>query len=406
MIHFFLLCALWDFAAHFSQAHNAHLDNPPPSRHTSPRMPLAALDPSLRWGPAALLLGGLVALFACARMLATLLPRQDSHIGLRALAYFIPIAATALISMLLGRPEIAVGIVFGTSVAALTTVVGFIALSGPVGDGPPRYRRIWPFQLAAAVLVFVGGFKGTFSWREAVALATEGILLLSLWNDKNEWREASAQSVLEEASGSSPPIPTAIPLTYLPSRPRATAGEIFLTLLQLALIAVVLWLGAWAVTHGTVRTSQMLHGLATSAVASSIVSLALTLPMMYGTWRLAAGGRGCGPVTTQIGIVLLNVCGLLAILIVSPYAAAHLPQLTKWSGDAMVWHPGLPRLLLFPSPMWRIDNVILIIMGIFLLPVALGKWKLGREEGMVLIAGYFFYLTATIASGYEPGVSR
>jgi hypothetical protein len=72
----------------------------------------------------------------------------------------------------------------------------------------------------------------------------------------------------------------------------------------------------------------------------------------------------------------------------------------------MLWHEGLPRLLIFPSPMWRVDNVVLLDVGVFLLPVAFAKWSIGREEGMVLVAGYFFYLTATIASGLEPGLGR
>jgi Ca2+/Na+ antiporter len=70
----------------------------------------------------------------------------------------------------------------------------------------------------------------------------------------------------------------------------------------------------------------------------------------------------------------------------------------------MLWQEGLPKLLIFPPPMWRIDNVILIVVGVFLLPVAIGKWSLSREEGMVLIAAYFFYLTATLVSGLTPGM--
>ena len=57
------------------------------------------------------------------------------------------------------------------------------------------------------------------------------------------------------------------------------------------------------------------------------------------------------------------------------------------------------QLLLFPAPMWRVDTTVLIVAGVFLLPVALGKWALNREEGMILIAAYFFYLVVTAASG-------
>ena len=167
---------------------------------------------------------------------------------------------------------------------------------------------------------------------------------------------------------------------------------------------VLLWLGGWALTQGTVRSGPLvLRGMSPSALAGSIVSLGLVLPMMYGSWRLAAGGRAWAPVPTQVVVVLLNLCALLPLLILIPYLASRFPAVGRWAGDTLYYHEGLPRLLLFPSPMWRIDNVVLVLMGILLLPVSLGKWTLGKEEGAVLMAGYFFYLTAVIASGFEGG---
>jgi Ca2+/Na+ antiporter len=330
-------------------------------------------------------------------------------VGLRAVSYFIPIAAASFAAMLLGRPEIAVGVVFGTSVGAMTTVIGFIALAAPVEAGPPRWRRIWPFQLAAALLVFVMGFKGTFNWRDAVALGVEGLLLVSLWNDRRDEAEQTAATVLTEAAAGLTGWPGTFPLNYAavpPAEVLYTPVRILILIGELALVAVLLWLGAWSITQGTVRTASHLRGMSTSALAGSIVSLALVLPMTYGTWRRSSGARGWSPVTTQVGVVLLNLCALLPALILLPYLAVHVPQVSRWAGEAMLWNDRLPKLLIFPTPMWRIDNVVLIVVGVLLLPVAIGKWSLGREEGLVLIAGYFFYLTATIASGFEPGISR
>jgi hypothetical protein len=246
------------------------------------------------------------------------------------------------------------------------------------------------------------------NWRDAIALATEGLLLLSLWNDRNDPGNATTQTILNEASVDPVLRPSTFPLNYATPASSSpwTLRRVLLLTLELCLVAILLWLGAWAITQGTVRTGALLRNMSSSAIAGSIVSLSLVLPMMYGSWRLSAGGQGWAPVTTQIGIVILNLCALLPALILLPYLAAHVPQVARWSGDSMLWHEGLPKLLLFPSPMWRIDNIVLIIMGVFLLPVAFGKWSLGREEGMVLIAGYFFYLTATIASGLDPSAAR
>jgi Ca2+/Na+ antiporter len=363
-----------------------------------------ALDSLPRLGPL-ILLGGVAALFVCSRAFAILLARRDDAIGGRAVAHFIPIAAASLAAMLLGRPEIAVGIVFGTSVGAVTTVIGFVAISGPVTPGPARWRRLWAFLLVASMLVFVAGFKGTFAWHDAVALLVEGLIVFSLWTDPGDDAEGWAGGLDSVAPPRGVAYGGGFDRAETP-RPRGwTLARVLLLTVELALLAALLWLGGWAVTQGAVRSSTVLRGMSTSGLAASVISLALVLPMMYGSWRLAAGGRGWVPVTAQVGIVLLNLCVLLPVLILLPYLAAHVPGMTRWSGDALAWHEGLPKLLIYPAAIWRIDNVLLLIMGVMLLPVALGKWALGREEGLALIAGYFFYLTATVATGLTP-ISR
>jgi hypothetical protein len=231
-------------------------------------------------------------------------------------------------------------------------------------------------------------------------LLVEGILLLTLWFDGPD-PVATPQSVLDGANspgetGSGDPHITPPPVPH-------SRDESGLLIVQLILVAALLWFGGWGITRGAVRTSSALRGLSTSGMAGSIISLALVMPMMYGTWRQADGGRGWVPVTTQIGVVLLNLCALLPVLILLPYLANIAPFIAHWAGDSLAPRGGLPTLLLFPSPMWRIDNVVLIVVGILLLPVSIGKWRLGREEGMILLAGYFFYLTTTLASGLEPG---
>jgi Ca2+/Na+ antiporter len=367
-----------------------------------------SLDSYARLGPV-ILLGGMVALFACSRVLTILFARvgggADARIGARAVTLFVPIAAASLIAMFLGRPEIAVGIVFGTRVGAATLAVGFVAVADPIKPGPARWRRLWPFLLVASLLVFVAGFKGSLNWHDAVALLIEGLIVFSLWTEPAEYSVSPHDTLTESDLAHEDDDPRAITLSYATRASDQDAwpvGRVAVLTFELAMIATLLWLGGWAVAQGAVRSSTTLRGMSTSGLAASVVSLALILPMMHGSWRMAAGGRAWAPVTAQIGVVLLNLCALLPALILLPYIAANVPALTRWSGDALAWHEGLPRLLIYPTAVWRIDNVLLIIMGVMLLPVALGKWALGREEGLALIAGYAFYLTATIATSLNP----
>jgi Ca2+/Na+ antiporter len=46
--------------------------------------------------------------------------------------------------------------------------------------------------------------------------------------------------------------------------------------------------------------------------------------------------------------------------------------------------------------------VVLVILSLIVLPVAMGKWNLAREEGVVLIVGYCIYLTAVTVAGIAP----
>jgi Ca2+/Na+ antiporter len=367
-------------------------------------MPPASLEPSARLG-LVMLFAGLAALFICTRILARILPRHPSWIGARAVAYFLPIAAVVLVATFLGRTEIALGVLFGTSVGAMTVVIGYIALGSPVENAPQRWRRIWPFQLAAALIAFVSGFKGTLSWREAIALAIEGTLILGLWREQTTTAtdNPTASTAGPFASGPAAANFTTVlnyasPPANLASR-RLTIRQAAILTLQLILTGLVLGLAAWAVTRGTLRTSSMLRFVSTSSLAATAVSMAMVMPMMVGSWRLAHDGHAWSPITTQIGVVLLNLCLLLPILIVIPYAAAKIPALNHWAGDALAIGENLPRPLIFPAPMWRVDNIVLIVVGVLLLPVSFGKWSLGREEAVGLLAGYFFYLTAALASG-------
>jgi Ca2+/Na+ antiporter len=41
---------------------------------------------------------------------------------------------------------------------------------------------------------------------------------------------------------------------------------------------------------------------------------------------------------------------------------------------------------------WRIDNVFLIVLGFALIPISIGRWTLGRTEGILVLMVYAFYL--------------
>jgi hypothetical protein len=45
----------------------------------------------------------------------------------------------------------------------------------------------------------------------------------------------------------------------------------------------------------------------------------------------------------------------------------------------------------FPMSVWRVDTILLVVLGVMLLPWGLGAWTPGRIEGGVLVLAYLAY---------------
>ena len=46
----------------------------------------------------------------------------------------------------------------------------------------------------------------------------------------------------------------------------------------------------------------------------------------------------------------------------------------------------------FPLIVWRVDSVMLLVLGLALLPMSLGRWLPRRAEGTLLILLYAVYM--------------
>jgi hypothetical protein len=80
--------------------------------------------------------------------------------------------------------------------------------------------------------------------------------------------------------------------------------------------------------------------------------------------------------------VLLNLCLLLPIVILLNYVLAG------------VLHASESRATPYPLIVWRVDTVMLVVLGFAIVPVAAGRWLPGRLESMLLVLAYAAYLVA------------
>jgi hypothetical protein len=149
-------------------------------------------------------------------------------------------------------------------------------------------------------------------------------------------------------------------------------------------------------------------------LTATILSPLLILPMIGTSTELAQRNRGSMAVDAPMGVALLNICALLPIVVMVADAKQWLLQRllprfkAPWVVDGL-----LPRLHLHPTPLvppavfelhpfpfplgvWRVDVVMLTALGLFLMPVALGRWSLSRRQGLGMMVGYAIYLMLAI----------
>jgi Ca2+/Na+ antiporter len=105
-----------------------------------------------------------------------------------------------------------------------------------------------------------------------------------------------------------------------------------------------------------------------------------------------ARGRSDDAASSLVSVVLLNLCLLLPLVTVL-WRIVHAAR-AMMADEAATVESALRQVppLVVPVAVWRVDMLVLVVLGLVLLPVSLGRWSLGRYEGIGLITGYGLYL--------------
>lgn len=332
---------------------------------------------------AALVAAGAVMLYAASRAAADALAGGDAdRPGLRALGHCLPVAAVALLCLHPGialpgaeggRPQIAVGLVFATSVGCLSLVLGIVTYLAPAVTLPPS-RRAWPFVLPAALLALIAGFSGSLTVIHAGMLALLGLVVMNLWLGPNE------------------PEPGLAPVLSIAPPPGGRQGY---RRLRLALAVALALVGGWAMARGAAQLELVSRMFSGPLVAAGVLSPLLTLPVLGATARLAERGEAGSAVATLVAVALVNLCLVLPLVIVVNYAVtgAAQPSPAATTAPVVAASPGsFGQPAPYPLIAWRVDTVILVVLGFGLIPWSLGRWAISRLESAALIFGYAIYL--------------
>jgi len=299
------------------------------------------------------------ALYVASRVMLGVLKQWHDTPSSRAIAQWLPIALVTLVAAVMRMPELAVGVIFATSLACLTLVLGIVGIYQPFFDTNETRRPLWGMVLPLSLIALICGFAGEFKLLHGVIFLFQGIVIFFV--------------ARQDESLSQPHLPAE------PGRKHPALRGI-----EIVLAVLLGGLGAWATTRGVTELSGNAQAFTPGLLASLLVSPLLVLPMIGG----ASSNREAGEdaTSTLVIIALLNLCLLLPLTIFTWLAMRH----WWWAADVR-----LP----FPMPVWRLDTVLLIVTGFALLGVSRGSVRLGTREGAVLVLAYGLYVFTAALTG-------
>jgi Ca2+/Na+ antiporter len=337
-----------------------------------------------------------IAMYIASKALADAITGGDnSSSGWLAIGQWIPIAVLAVAAVVTNRQEMAVGLIFSSSIACLSLALGSVAFLGMAPPIPAVSRRAWGMLAPASLLGFLAGIRGSISLFSAAVLAIQGLCVLVLWND----RSASA-------NGSNP-------LPSLPPLPVTRPGRGFgLRSAQFLLALLIAGVGAWLAMHGIDKVAANSEFASKGLLTATLLSPLLVLPIIGTGTELAHRNQSAVAIGSHIGIALLNITALLPLVVLASFIhqvaansfplASHLPITSRllMTERLLMTRDFWIRFSFEPVPfshsVWRVDMMVLVILGLFVLPVGLGRWSISKSHGLTLMCAYLLYLAMWI----------
>ena len=286
----------------------------------------------------------------------------------RGAAQVMPVAILVLFAIARHQPQIAVGVIFGSCVAMMSLVLGVVTFTAPPGSIASEPRRKWRWMLPAIVLVLLAGFQSQFTWLHAAVLAIEGIAVALVWTETPGLVHAASIHLSESEAN------------------RSEYSTPWLVGVAIALSIVA----AWVAVSGSAKLLERSTLPSMSIIAAMLLGPATVISMIGPSCSLAQRGHYAHAVGSHVAFVMLSLCLILPMVIL----AWHVDQAVHVHGfgDAMHALTGGDDGLMYPVLVWRVDSVMLLVLGVALLSMTMGRSAPGRAEGATLVALYVVYL--------------
>ena len=224
--------------------------------------------------------------FACRTAMAAVVWPQASNPGRLALCLWLPVAGTSVSAILTHHPAVAIAIIFGTSVAYLSLVLGITTYTGPLHSERGR-PRVWEFVLAPVLVALLAGLGGVLNALHAAMLLVLGGAILAVW------REDAAMGTVSGSTKANKP--SAHSLDWM------RWAQLFFAIGLAGVAGTAAVRAAAFAALQTPLPSEIL-------VALSVLCPMLILPALRTCVTVAERGDVQGAVSAIVGTVLLNLC--------------------------------------------------------------------------------------------------
>lgn len=300
---------------------------------------------------------GLVMLFFGAEWLvkgsvtiANKLRMSQLVIGLTIVAFgtSTPELAVSISSATKGISDVALGNVVGSNIANIGLILGLSAFIAPIAVSRKTLRKEIPLMIGISFLLLAVSIDGSISFYDGI-LFVGGILIFTIFSYKTTRKEVVETVISNEKNDSS------------------FSKSIIFIVIGLILLTV----GAFFTVDNAVIIAKEI-GLSERIIGLTLVAVGTSLPELITS--IVAAKRGHTDIS--VGNILgSNIFNILAILGISS-------SITAISVNDSMWT----------------DYVFMILFAVILLPIIKTGLKIGKIEGILLVAGYVGYTAFLIFS--------
>lgn len=261
-----------------------------------------------------------------------------------------PELVTSLQAAFAGSPGIAIGNVVGSNIANILFILGAAAVIAPIAVARETFKRDG-VVLVAATLLCLGAIMFGQLTRWMGALFVLG-LASYIWFAFQQERTSNAAGA------------KATDTTTADSKP--TAGAIALDLVFVAGGLALTMLGARFLVSGAIDLARM-FAISETIIGLTIVAVGTSLPELITSVMASLRKQGDIAFGNIVGSNIYNIFGILGVTaIVKPIPV--------------------------PAEIMRLDIWVMIAATALLAFAAMSRWRIGRVEGAIMLAGYAAYV--------------